>query len=151
MRVSPIVATLAVWIMCAAARGDVEGAETTRTTVDSIDELAGKLSASPLWRNGTYPSLDLSATASIDEVIARVFQRNSLDEGLVKEHRILETRVVSIRPVYHRLALVDPRFMRVRSYSDTHTAVLVDTDLGEKVVLLKYEGTGWWSRVFVVR
>jgi hypothetical protein len=36
------------------------------------------------------------------------------------------------------------------SLPDVYTAVIVDTDLGKKIVLMKYEGAalGWWSRVF---
>ena len=152
IRLRLAVSIFAVWITCVAARADVGSAEATRAAVDPIDELVTRLSASPLWQNGIYPRLDLPKTASIDDVIARVFQLTGFDEGHVKEHRILETRVVSIRPV-DRPALVDPRFERVRSDPDMYTAVLVDTDLGKKVLLLKYEGTatGWWSRVFPVR
>lgn len=34
--------------------------------------------------------------------------------------------------------------------NETYTAVLTETDLGKKIVLLKYErpGLGWWNRVY---
>jgi hypothetical protein len=99
---------------------------------DPITTLVEKISASHgLWLNGIYPILGLPATASTDEVIARMFEMTSFAEGRVKQYRILETRLVQVS-------------------GDTYIAALVRTELGDKIVLLRYAGTpmGWWSRVY---
>src|SRR5262245_35374756 len=128
MRIRVVAAVVVTWITCAMAH--TKAAEVTRTTVDPIDELVATLSASPLWLNGSSPIGDLPESASTDKVIARVFQLIGFEEGRVKTHRILETRVVLIPS----------------GFSEPCTAVLVETDLGRKIVLLKYGGarTGWW-------
>lgn len=80
-----------------------------------------------------YPNLELPATATTDQVIARVFDMTGFEEGHVTRYRVLETRQVQIG-----------------SRPDMYTAAVVQTDLGNKVVLLKYESaaTRWWSRVY---
>src|SRR2546422_3494314 len=86
------------------------------------------------WRNGMSPILELPATASTEQVVSRVFQMTGFDRGHVTSHKILKVRDVSIPG----------------SLPDIRTAVVVDTDLVSKIVLLKYEGpaVGWWSRVY---
>jgi hypothetical protein len=102
---------------------------------DSIDRLIARLSSSHgLWRNGLFPRLDLPATASTEQVIARVFQRTGIDKGRVSKSRNVQIRQVRIPG----------------SLPDEYTAVLVETDLGRKIVLLqRVSGSlGWWSRVY---
>jgi hypothetical protein len=105
------------------------------TVGDAIGVLVAKLSASPLWTNGLSPTLPLPKTASVEAVLAEMFQHVSFDPGPVTSHRILVTRRVHIG-----------------SEPEPYTAVLVDTNLGRKIVLLRYDGEelGWWSRVFAV-
>lgn len=100
---------------------------------DSIDRLALRLSASPLWTNGSFPKLDLSESASVDQVLARMFERISFDPGRVTTHTISKTRTVHIG-----------------AGTNEYTAVLVDTNVGRKIVLLQWQGThmGWWTRAF---
>ncbi len=103
---------------------------------DSIEALVTQLSSSHLmWKNGLFPTLDLPATASIEQILERVFQLSGFEKGHVSSHRILETRQVRIGE---------------SSSEATYTAVLVDTDLGRKIVLLQYLSTSesWWSRVY---
>jgi hypothetical protein len=110
-------------------------AEQAAAKGDPIASLVEKISASHgRWLNGSYPILGLPATASTDEVITRMFEMTSFAEGRVKQYRILETRLVQISG----------------SLPNTYIAVLVRTELGDKVVLLKYEGArmGWWSRFY---
>lgn len=109
-------------------------AEQAAAKGDPITRLVEKLAASHVWRNGMYPELMLPATASTDEVIARVFEVTSFGQGRAKQYRILETRLVQIS----------------ESLPYTYIAALVRTELGDKIVLLKYEDppTGWWSRVY---
>jgi hypothetical protein len=101
--------------------------------VDPIDRLAARLASTPLWNNGLSPQIDLPPTAATDEVVAAVFERVSFDQGRATRHETLRTKPVSIGG--------DPR---------EYVAVLVETNFGRKIVLLRYEGQsiGWWSRVF---
>jgi len=122
---------------CALLADPSAAADHAAAKPDPIASLVERLSASRLWRNGMYPTLGLPETASTDDVIARVFEMTGFAEGRAKQYRILETRLVRISdeknlPYY------------------TYIAALVRTDLGDKIVLLKYEGpgTGWWSRVY---
>ncbi|MGA2867154.1 MAG: hypothetical protein ABSF95_21975 [Verrucomicrobiota bacterium] len=113
----------------------VTASEPAKVAPDPIQRLVARLSSSHgLWQNGLFPKLDLPATASTEQVVSRVFQMSGFDKGHVTTHRILETRQVRIPG----------------SLPDIYTAVLVDTDLGKKIVLLKHEGpaAGWWSRVY---
>jgi hypothetical protein len=135
MPVCRIVAMSVVLATGVAAYQVTAAANATGAAVDPIDELVQKLSADPLWLNGRYPDLDLAADAPTDQLIARVLERTGFEDGYVKTHRILETRVVRIKG----------------EIADSYLAALVDTDLGRKIVLLKYERTGWWSRVYAVR
>jgi hypothetical protein len=118
---------------------ELSGAEVTPKPAtrqpDPIEALVDRLSSSHgMWTNGMFPKLDLPATASAEQVVARVFKMISFDKGRVKSHRILETREIRIRG----------------PLPDTYTALLVDTDFGRKIVLLQYTSpsVGWWSRVF---
>jgi hypothetical protein len=96
----------------------------------SIDLLVADLEAKPMWQNGGFPRLDLPRTASVPDVVAMVLTKVGFDAGRVKTHRILETHEVGIG-------------------EERYTAVLLDTDLGRKIMLLRYGSpSGWWSRVF---
>jgi hypothetical protein len=95
-----------------------------------------------------YPILGLPATASTDEVIARVFEMTSFAEGRVEQYRSLETRLVQISESLPYANIAAVRIPESLPY--TYFAALVRTEFGDKIVLLKYEGTrmGWWSRVY---
>jgi hypothetical protein len=101
---------------------------------DPIDFLVKDLSSSSLWDNGIFPMLGLPETASIEQVVSETFKKTGFDKGQVTSFKILRVRQVHIHG----------------SLPDLYTAVLVQTDLGEKIVLLKYQGdaAGWWSRVY---
>ena len=115
---------------------------------DPIATLVETLSASHLWRNGIFLSVELPATASADEVIAGMFEKLSLDEGQVTRYRILETRLVQIPKNLPYTNIPGVRTTETLPY--TYIAALVRTDYGDKIVLLKYRGPqiGWWSRVY---
>jgi len=122
MRVAPFPILAALLVGCA-------------TTSDPVDRLVAKLSSSHgLWRNGEFAILGLPATASTEQVVARVFQMDGFEPSQVAKHRILKVRKV-------RIPGDDP---------DIYTAVVIDTDFGRKIVLLKYQGpaAGWWSRIY---
>lgn len=86
-----------------------------------------------MWNNGTFPRIELPRTATTSEVVAAVLKKVSFDSGPAKTHRIVGTRSVTISP--------DPM---------PYDAVLLETDQGRKIMLLRYdsEAVGWWSRVF---
>jgi hypothetical protein len=101
-------------------------------TEDAIDRLVARLSKNPLWINGLSPNIELAETTPTKDVVAKVFDAVSFDQGKVTRHTILRERKVTIGQ--------EPR---------PYTAVLVDTNLGRKVVLVQHQGkSGWWSRVF---
>jgi hypothetical protein len=102
---------------------------------DAIERLVERLSPTHgLWTNGLSPLIELPETATVAEVIARVFWMTGFDQGHVTSHQILETREVQVPA----------------SLPDRYTAVRVQTNFGEKIVLIQYQGeaAGWWSRVF---
>ena len=104
---------------------------------DPISQLVERLSASHgLWRNGLFPSLGLAKSASNDQIVARVLELSTFDKGRVTEHRILQTRHVQISAEQQEL----------------YVAILVETNIGRKIVLVKFIGpeAGWWSRVYAV-
>jgi hypothetical protein len=92
-----------------------------------------ELSKSPLWTNGLSPKLDLPKTATADELLAKIFRVVSFDRGKVTKHRILEQRT-----------------LKIGGETEPYAAYRVDTDQGQKIVLMRYEGpaVGWWSRIF---
>ncbi|MBT9588637.1 hypothetical protein IV102_35200 [bacterium] len=101
---------------------------------DPVETLVKRLSATHgLWINGLSPTLDMPATASPAEVVDQVFQRVSFTEGRIKKHSIVRVSEVTIGD----------------GAPDRYTAVVVDSDQGQKIVLIQYQKTsGWWSRVF---
>jgi hypothetical protein len=101
----------------------------------SIDRLVARLSSSDgLWKNGLFPRLDVPATASTEHLVTAAFQKTSVDGRRVATFRIVEHRQV-------RIPGTPP---------DGYTAVLAETDLGTRIVLLQHlsKQLGWWSRVY---
>jgi hypothetical protein len=105
---------------------------------DAIDRLAADLkSTDGIWLNG-FPSsftVNLPPTATTSNVVAAVFHKTLFDPGRVKQFTILETR---------QMNLSDDVFP---SY---YTMVLAKTNLGEKIVMIRYskEEGSWWHRVY---
>lgn len=99
----------------------------------SIDRLVARLAGSRLWRNGHFPKIDLPASAPLDAVVARIFEPVGVDGGRAKSPSVLESREV-----------------RIGGDARPYTALVVETERGKKVVLLRYEVDRghWWSRVF---
>lgn len=100
---------------------------------DPIDRLVARLSASPMWNNGGFAKIDLPKAAKTADVLAKVFASISFDQGPVTRHKIVEERKVHIANDDH-----------------DYTAIVVDTNFGQRVALISYWGptVGWWSRVF---
>jgi len=108
------------------------------TKPDEIDGLVADLSSSHgIWLNGfPPPSVDLRQSATFQQVVAEVFRKADFDPGRVTSYRILKTRRVQIAD----------------NYPESYIAVLADTNLGKKIVLMYYDQTGryWWRRIYNV-
>lgn len=101
---------------------------------DQIDDLVARLSNDHMWRNGAFPIINLSETASNVEVIAQCVKMTGFDQGHIKTYKIIEVRKVKIPgPI-----------------PDDYFAALIDSDFGKKIILFRYEGpkSGWWTRVY---
>lgn len=109
-------------------------ASTPTSKVDPVDRLVAELSASPMWNNGGFPKIDLPASTPIADVVATVFKNVSFDKGPVTSHRVVSTKSVTIGR--------EP---------SPHTAVVVETNQGPKIVLLQHGPSGWWSRVYPMK
>jgi hypothetical protein len=102
---------------------------------DPIDRLMAHLS----YDVPSYPfkPIDLPEAATPDELITALSKRNGLELGHFDftSYRITQTRLVHDK------------------FEGTMTAVLLDTNLGEKIVLmqaLKYNGGwhGWYYKIY---
>ena len=108
-------------------------ASETTAKLDPIDSLVGRLSSTyGFWINGIDPELDLSASDSIEQAVARVIERTHPPYREITGLHILESRQVSIR----------------YSGPNQYTAVLVDTNIGRKIVLMQHRSDEWWGRVY---
>jgi hypothetical protein len=76
----------------------------------------------------------LPEEASNVQLVSRILALSSFDAGRVSRHRIVETRQIRVPG----------------ELGDLCTAILVDTNLGRKIVILRFSGpaVGWWSRVY---
>jgi hypothetical protein len=100
-------------------------------------------SSDPYFFSGPGRTIRLPATTSPEQVASAVFKQNFSELGSVT--KFLETKNVQIS--YKGMTNLVP--------NDTYTAVLVDTNIGRKVVLFQYRvdkrekmGTGWEYRVY---
>lgn len=112
-------------------------AERLSAPSDPIDALVAKLSKTQgMWLNGISPVIEMPEGAPIEDLVAEFFQKVNYDGGPIGSQRIAEIRRVTIPPGLS---------------SDEFIAVLVNTNLGRKILLLQYSKSGgWWSRVYDV-
>jgi hypothetical protein len=106
----------------------------TAPTSDPIDRLVADYSASRgFFVKGIFPDLNLPKTASQEQVITRALEMHGFTKEQVAGARILTIRQVHIQGIYPEL----------------YTAALVQTSIGEKIVLFQYQepAFGWWSQV----
>jgi hypothetical protein len=95
------------------------------STPDPIDGLSRYINESRgLWINGLYPKIDLPVTATTSDVLDEAIKKTGFDKGHIKKYRIITTR---------KLILYD---------GNTHeyTAVMIDSDLGDKIILMRHNG-----------
>lgn len=100
---------------------------------DPIDELVQRLSGDPLWENGIRPNIRLPRSAGPDQVAVAF---------LKTQHAAL-------------LELIAIRNVRIPgSQPDRYTAVLVDSSLGRKIILMRPDASDkepdirWNTRMF---
>jgi len=110
---------------------------------DPIDRVVRQASSDPFFRNGMWKPILLPATASPEQLASAVFKQDFSELGNVT--KILETKKVQI--AYKDMTNEVP--------NATYTAVLVDADIGRKVILFQYSEnkrdkriSGWWHRVY---
>lgn len=103
---------------------------------DPIEALVERLSLTHgMWVNGFAPKIDLPANAPTNQILEQMFKVIGFNNGRVTSYQIVEMRQVRIHGGFQ-----DTNFM----------AVLVETNLGRKVVLLQHQisSVGWWSRTY---
>jgi hypothetical protein len=110
------------------------------TVSDPIDRLVAKLSTDDMWMNGYFTAIDLPRTASTEEIVAQALHPKGRPAWLPT---VRSYQVVSVRQVYIGSPAGDLNFK----------AVQVDTNLGQKIVLLRYESQmmSWWHRTYDAR
>ena len=104
---------------------------------DAIDAFVAALSANGgLWLNGV-DSIQGAQANSPDEVVSETLRKAKFEAGLVTSYQILEIREVHFG-----------------EFPGTYTTVLVDTNLGQMIVIMQYtEGKDptlghWWLRIY---
>ncbi|MDF7809676.1 hypothetical protein P4E94_19715 [Pontiellaceae bacterium B12219] len=99
---------------------------------DPIDDLVTKLNSDKfgLWVNGISPILDLPQTAPTNSIIKKATQMVGFDKGRIESYKVIEIRKVELK--------AKPKC----------SAVLIQTNLGEKILLFNFEGNDWWTRFY---
>ncbi|HTR43382.1 MAG TPA: discoidin domain-containing protein [Pseudomonadales bacterium] len=116
-------------------RGDVGPAPVPQdsTRLDAIDSMIAAFSKyGDLWMNG-IDAFDGSQAGSPEEVISETFRKAKFQNGLMTSYRILDVRKV-----------------RMDELDGDYTAALVDTNLGQMIVLMRKSATPgqWWRRIY---
>lgn len=106
---------------------------------DPIDHVLAEAERETL-HSYTYTPIALPETAASEEVISNLFSRATLHGGTATPYTIQESRPLKNVPRYEHYKLLD-----------LQTAVLLKTDTGQKVVLLRPLKTGWYYRIYSVR
>ena len=108
-----------------------------RPEPDAIDRLAANLTSSMgLWLNG-FPNgiVFLPESTAIPKVASQILTRTNFGSEHVTHYWILESRQVNIPE---------------GSMPENYLMVLMKTNLGEKIVVMRYssEKKGWWHRIY---
>ncbi len=130
-----LASVLAAVLLVTACGGSPEGADDKKPS-DAIQALVDRLAADPNgeWKNSLHPKLDLPPSATVEEVIDRMFQVVTLEGGRVTEFRVVELRGVAIGS----------------QPAERYNAARIHTNLGQKIVLFRREQQDWWTRVYDV-
>jgi hypothetical protein len=101
------------------------------TSKDPIANFVGKEQGDRYFGNGPFKRLNLPRTAPIDELVTQAFE-NAFPVPVYPENiNVITQRQVNIS-------------------GEEYTAVLVNTEHGERVVVLRYSDPmhGWWNHVY---
>ena len=128
-------------LICGWLVGCVTATKPQAKLSDPVDQLVAKLSSDELWMNGYFNAIDLPPSASAESVLTEFYQYRGQKEHvthLFPKLFVATYQIIEIRQVQIGSTLGDKNFI----------AVLVDTNLGKKIVLLQYENQNskWWSR-----
>ncbi len=104
------------------------------TKPDPIDRLVADYTATHgMWVNGEFPILGLPETASQEQVIKRALEMHDFSSDDVDSCKILKVRRIHIPPTNRN----DRGLF----------AALVQVNTGQKIVLFRWAGIEWWSRI----
>jgi hypothetical protein len=139
MRALPIIIICAFLFGCTSTKQPNRAASYPTITqqpvvaADAIDELVARINSYPFGTSGIYQKIDLLPTASPDEIVKIALENDAPNIGQVTTFKILTVRQVTLMQMVHPF-----------------TAVLVETNVGRKIVLFRYEGAAvqWWSHVY---
>ena len=111
------------------------GCATTKQP-DPIDQLVTRLSSSGVWMNGVSPKIDMPPSASAEQIVKIVLEQ----EVGPNIARVTSYKILDARPVHFS------------GLNLNFTAALVQTNVGQKIVLFTNFGADfhfrWWSRVY---
>jgi hypothetical protein len=96
-----------------------------------IDQIVAATTGGPVWLNGIFPDIKLPELTPIGDVVAKVLKMSGMAET---NYKIMDVETVRIRG----------------GPDDVYFAVLLKTDVGDRVVLLQHSGNSpgsWWSRI----
>jgi len=99
---------------------------------DPIDNLVNNLNSwnrIEAWNSGSSAILGLPYDAATNAVIDKAVQMTGFDEGQIKSYQVIEVRQVEIK-------------------HEKYFAALLNSDLGQKVLLFRYEYEHWWHRFY---
>lgn len=109
---------------------------------DAIDRLVTDLASTDgMWLNGYQSIVQLPKTASKKQILKECFQHlefRATRQEVVTNGYVTSFNILKVRQVYI------PTSVRL----DLYTAVLAQTDFGDKIVLLRFFKDGWWWRAF---
>lgn len=104
---------------------------------DAIGLFVATLSADHgLWQNGV-DRIQTTQAVSPEDVVSETFQTAQFERGRVTTYQVLRIQKVHIN-----------------DFPETYTAVLVDTNFGRMIVLMRFVGDKnsmpghWWRRVY---
>jgi hypothetical protein len=122
--------TIAIGLVASVLLGCAHSGQTDR---DPIDRLMTQV---PFEDCPSYPfvPVDLPATATPAEVIDALSKRGTLRDDQIASFKILETRRVHSK--------------QKGAESDFYSAVLMDTNLGRKILLLQPGSHGWYFKFY---
>ena len=116
---------------------------------DPIDRVVRQASANPWFGNGLFMPIRLPATATPQQLTSAAFKQDISE--LCSVTNIIESRKVQIIRKGMPKDIIDEKHIDYFTYA----AVLVDTDVGRKVVLFHYfdggkdkKAAGWWHQVY---